>query len=88
MHRKDLAGPGYVCISGLWILYGLQVWWFSLILKMAYKIFIKGEEWEDIRVKMMRIDKVKKKQQKFSRITDLFFMLMFLQLCSLPGEKI
>jgi len=55
---------------------------------MAYKIFIKGEEWEDIRVKMMRIDKVKKKQQKFSRITDLFFMLMFLQLCSLPGEKI
>ena len=64
------------------------VWWFSLILKMAYKIFIKGEEWEDIRVKMMRIDKVKKKQQKFSRITDLFFMLMFLQLCSLPGEKI
>ena len=26
VHRKDLAGPGYVCISGLWILYGLQVW--------------------------------------------------------------
>ena len=38
------------------------VWWFSLILKMAYKIFIKGEELEDIRSDDDENGQVKKKQ--------------------------
>ncbi len=45
---RDL-GPGWVCVIGLWVLYCLQIFWFGLIAKMAYNIFIKGEDLEDIR---------------------------------------
>ena len=31
------------------VLYGLQVFWFSLIVRMAYRIFVKGDVLEDIR---------------------------------------
>ena len=31
------------------VLYGLQVFWFSLIVRMAYRIFVKGDILEDIR---------------------------------------
>ena len=46
---RYLGPAGWVCVAGLWVLYGLQIWWFSLICRMAYKIFVKGEELDDIR---------------------------------------
>ena len=46
---RELGPPGWVCVVGLWILYVLQVYWFGLVLKVAYKIIVKGENAEDVR---------------------------------------
>ncbi len=48
--RKYTTLPfsGNVCVAGLIVLYGLQVFWFSLVVKVAVKI-ARGEKLEDIR---------------------------------------
>ena len=43
----SLCGGGGDCLGQ--VLYGLQVFWFSLIVRMAYRIFVKGDILEDIR---------------------------------------
>ena len=43
-----LGASGWICIGLLVVLYLLQIFWFSLIVKMAVKM-VKGEKLDDIR---------------------------------------